>query len=441
LARRQALVRLGVQVVAAVAVAASLFQRDGSAEFSLTNGILIALAAFAIVWSANLFNFMDGNDGLAALMAVCGFGAYGAAAMRAGSPPDVYLALASATLPFLAANLPPARAFMGDGGSVPLGFLAAVFGLGGIQAEVWPGWFPLLVFLPFIADTLVTMIRRVVAGEDLFQAHKTHYQRLNGCGSRRHVSVLRVSSPGPALRRILRWRQDLRPGGRCSVHGQSQSAVFSPALIIIGADAHQGSDDETPNFRAWLALCHDLAATARLGRDVPRAVQPGFQGALSADMVTLAWILPLQGTIFVAFGLYRGLWKPASLRPAAHRPYGGPRRAADSVVLVMLQLHWSPRSVLIFYPIVLTCGRRPVRVPDLEGAIAVQPARRARRAGTVIGAGEAGARLTREFARSRQARYQSGRRRPCKARTHGAQRHCPGADLEFPGWAKKYGGR
>ncbi len=177
-------VRLGVHMIAAVAVAASLFRRDGSAEFSLTEGILIALAAFAIVWSANLFNFMDGSDGLAALMAVCGFGAYGAAAMRAGSPPDVYLALASATLPFLAANLPPARAFMGDGGSVPLGFLAAVFGLAGIRAEMWPGWFPLLVFLPFIADTLVTMIRRVAAGENLFQAHKTHYyQRLHRMGA------------------------------------------------------------------------------------------------------------------------------------------------------------------------------------------------------------------------------------------------------------------
>lgn len=177
-------VRLCVHVIAAVAVAASLFQRDGSAEFSLTEGILIALAAFAIVWSANLFNFMDGSDGLAALMAVCGFGAYGAAAMRAGSPPDVYLALASATLPFLAANLPPARAFMGDGGSVPLGFLAAVFGLAGIRAEIWPGWFPLLVFLPFVADTLVTMIRRVAAGENLFQAHKTHYyQRLHRMGA------------------------------------------------------------------------------------------------------------------------------------------------------------------------------------------------------------------------------------------------------------------
>jgi UDP-N-acetylmuramyl pentapeptide phosphotransferase/UDP-N-acetylglucosamine-1-phosphate transferase len=154
---------------------------DGSSLVAL---FATVFAAFAFVWSANLFNFMDGSDGMAALMALCGFGAYGAAAMLAGAPPDAYLALAAATLPFFAANLPPARAFMGDGGSVPLGFLAAVFGLAGIRADVWPGWFPILVFLPFIADTLVTMIRRIVAGADLFQAHKTHYyQRLHRMGA------------------------------------------------------------------------------------------------------------------------------------------------------------------------------------------------------------------------------------------------------------------
>jgi UDP-N-acetylmuramyl pentapeptide phosphotransferase/UDP-N-acetylglucosamine-1-phosphate transferase len=176
--------RLVVQALAAVAISVSVFRHGSSAGFSLADGILAALAAFAIVWSANLFNFMDGSDGLAALMAVCGFGAYGAAALRAGAPAEVYLALAAATLPFLIANLPPARVFMGDGGSVPLGFLAAAFGISGIRAEIWPGWFPLLVFLPFIADTLVTMIRRIIAGENLFQAHKTHYyQRLHRMGA------------------------------------------------------------------------------------------------------------------------------------------------------------------------------------------------------------------------------------------------------------------
>jgi UDP-GlcNAc:undecaprenyl-phosphate GlcNAc-1-phosphate transferase len=177
-------VRLAVHALAALAISAALFRHDAIEPFSLADGMLIVSAAFAIVWSANLFNFMDGSDGLAALMAICGFGAYGAAALGAGKPADLYFALAAATLPFLAVNLPPARVFMGDGGSVPLGFLAGAFGLAGIARETWPGWFPVLVFLPFIADTFLTMLRRMVARENLFRAHKTHYyQRLHRMGA------------------------------------------------------------------------------------------------------------------------------------------------------------------------------------------------------------------------------------------------------------------
>src|ERR1700694_3922275 len=89
-------------------------------------------AVLAIVWMANLYNFMDGSDGLAGAMAVIGFGAYAAAAWLAGSADAaLFLALAAAVLPFLAANLPPARVLLGDVGAVPLGFLAAIFGLTG----------------------------------------------------------------------------------------------------------------------------------------------------------------------------------------------------------------------------------------------------------------------------------------------------------------------
>ena len=176
--------RLGIQALAAVAIAAVMASGHWTHALALKNATFVAITAFAFVWSANLFNFMDGSDGLAAWMAACGFAAYGAAALVAGERADLYFALSAATLPFFVVNVPPARAFMGDGGSVPLGFLAAVFGLAGIQSESWPAWFPLLVFLPFITDTLVTIIRRIAKGEDLFRAHKTHYyQRLHRLGA------------------------------------------------------------------------------------------------------------------------------------------------------------------------------------------------------------------------------------------------------------------
>ena len=173
----------------------------------------VALMTLGIAWSANLFNFMDGNDGLAAVMAICGFTAYAIAAEIAGAPAEVYAALAAATVPFLVVNLPPARAFMGDVGAVPMGFLAAVFGIAGWRAGVWPGWFPLLVFLPFVADATVTLARRAVRGERVWEAHRTHYyQRLHQLGAGHggtlaSYGVLMAASSATALT-VLSWKPD-----------------------------------------------------------------------------------------------------------------------------------------------------------------------------------------------------------------------------------------
>lgn len=177
--------RLAVHAIAALTAAAALCG-SVSAAGSVPLWLLeVALLALLIAWSANLFNFMDGNDGLAAMMSICGFGAYAIAAALAGAPMQTYAALAAATVPFLAVNLPPARAFMGDVGAVPLGFLAAVFGIAGWREGVWPGWFPLLVFLPFVVDATATLLRRVLRGERVWEAHRTHYyQRFHQLGAR-----------------------------------------------------------------------------------------------------------------------------------------------------------------------------------------------------------------------------------------------------------------
>lgn len=142
---------------------------------------VLALIALAAAWMINLYNFMDGSDGLAGGMALIGFGAYSAAASRAGIEP---IALASATIAacaaaFLYFNWHPARIFMGDAGSIPLGFLAAAIGFAGWEANAWPWWFPPLVFSPFIVDATVTLLRRMLNGERFWAAHRSHYyQRL-----------------------------------------------------------------------------------------------------------------------------------------------------------------------------------------------------------------------------------------------------------------------
>lgn len=146
-------------------------------DLLMQNPVLALLVLLFVVWMTNLYNFMDGSDGLAGGMALFGFGAYAVAAWLAG---DARLALASASvsssaLAFLAYNFHPARIFMGDSGSISLGFLAGAIGLIGWQHGIWPLWFPVAVFSPFIVDATVTLFKRLLRGEKIWQAHCSHY--------------------------------------------------------------------------------------------------------------------------------------------------------------------------------------------------------------------------------------------------------------------------
>jgi UDP-N-acetylmuramyl pentapeptide phosphotransferase/UDP-N-acetylglucosamine-1-phosphate transferase len=152
---------------------------------------VVAAIAFVLVGATNGFNFMDGSDGLAGAMTAIGFSAYAAAAALGGAPYACWLAVACAAIPFLARNLPPARLFLGDAGSVPLGFLAGAAGVAGAAAGAWPAWFPLVVFLPFLADAGITLARRALRGERVWEAHRTHYyQRLVRLGAGHRGTLL-----------------------------------------------------------------------------------------------------------------------------------------------------------------------------------------------------------------------------------------------------------
>ena len=141
---------------------------------------LAALLVLGIVWGTNLFNFMDGADGLAGGMALIGFGVYAAAAWSADATLAWFATSVSATAAaFLVFNFYPARIFMGDVGSIPLGFLASALGIYGWYAAIWPAWFPLLTFSPFIVDATLTLAQRAARGERVWQSHREHYyQRL-----------------------------------------------------------------------------------------------------------------------------------------------------------------------------------------------------------------------------------------------------------------------
>ena len=190
------------------------------------------LAILIIVWMANLYNFMDGSDGLAGAMALVGFGAYAAAAWLAGSAGTaLFLALAAASLPFLVKNLPPARVLMGDVGAVPLGFLAAVFGIMGWQAQWWPAWFPVVVFLPFIGDATLTLGVRALRGARIWEAHREHhYQRLVriGWGHGRTLALYAALMVGTAVSALagLAWAPEAAGAVLLSSWGAALGLIF-----------------------------------------------------------------------------------------------------------------------------------------------------------------------------------------------------------------------
>lgn len=139
----------------------------------------LAILAFLMLWLVNLYNFMDGADGLAGGMALFGFAGYAIAALVSDHPsPELAwsaAAVSGAALGFLGFNFHPARIFLGDAGSISLGFLAGALGYWGWRGGVWPVWLPVLMFAPFIADASVTLARRLLRGEKFWQAHREHY--------------------------------------------------------------------------------------------------------------------------------------------------------------------------------------------------------------------------------------------------------------------------
>jgi UDP-N-acetylmuramyl pentapeptide phosphotransferase/UDP-N-acetylglucosamine-1-phosphate transferase len=193
---------------------------------------VLTIAALATAWMINLYNFMDGADGLAGGMAVIGFGAYGGAALAGGdfSFAAVNLSVAAAALGFLLFNFPPARVFMGDVGAIPLGCLAAVLDIAGWQRGDWPWWFGLVIFSPFVVDASLTLARRLLRGAKVWQAHREHYyQRLvqSGWGHRKTAYAeyaLMLACSGIA---IVGMRQEVT----------AQAAVLAAVALIYAVFA------------------------------------------------------------------------------------------------------------------------------------------------------------------------------------------------------------
>ncbi|MBV8937492.1 MAG: glycosyltransferase family 4 protein [Alphaproteobacteria bacterium] len=179
------LLRLIAQTAAAVIGLAALPEPHGWLQ--------LVLAGFLWVWWINLFNFMDGIDGLAASEAAAiGIGLLLFASV--GASPDPALrglsaAVIGAAIGFLIWNWSPARIFLGDVGSVPLGYI-----LGFVLLDLaFRGYWKITLILPlyFLADAMITFARRLFRGERVWQAHREHFYQLAVRRGLGHAAVVK----------------------------------------------------------------------------------------------------------------------------------------------------------------------------------------------------------------------------------------------------------
>jgi len=149
------------------------------------------LAAFYLVWMLNLYNFMDGIDGIASVEALTACCSASLLYALTGFSDLIWapLVLAAAVAGFLYWNFPPARIFMGDAGS---GFLGIILGLLSLQAA-WASpqlfWAWLILLGVFIVDATFTLIRRLVRGDKVYEAHRSHAYQFASRRYGKHLPV------------------------------------------------------------------------------------------------------------------------------------------------------------------------------------------------------------------------------------------------------------
>ncbi len=164
----------------------------------------LAATGLAWVWFVNLYNFMDGIDGITGVQtATLGFGA-ATIALVAGLPAGfeaLGLACGLAALAFLAWNWHPAKIFLGDVGSVPLGFLLGWL-LIVLAAEGQPA--PAMILAAYyLADATLTVLRRAVRRRNVLSAHREHFYQLAVRGGWTHDRVAMTILGADALLLVL----------------------------------------------------------------------------------------------------------------------------------------------------------------------------------------------------------------------------------------------
>jgi Fuc2NAc and GlcNAc transferase len=226
-------VSVGVRMlthVGAALLAACWLGGEGLADDGLALGFVgVVLRVLTVAWMLNLFNFMDGIDGLAASEgAFILLGGAALALVAGSSTPGPALIAGAACLGFLKWNWPRASIFMGDVGSGYLGYSIAVIALYSAQTGVVNLYAWTMLAALFLVDATLTLLRRLLLGRPIFQAHRTHaYQWL----SRRWQSHVRVTKAAVGVNCLVLFPCAVA----CVKFPQAAPWICMTVLVLLGA--------------------------------------------------------------------------------------------------------------------------------------------------------------------------------------------------------------
>lgn len=190
--------RLSMQLAAVVAGVAFLPGPGGAFHPFLPLAVDLFATAFLWLWLVNLYNFMDGIDGITGTeTASIGIGVIGLAALGLVEPAAAGPAaiLVGAALGFLVWNWAPSRIFLGDVGSVPLGYLIGallIVEASRPDAEIGTRLAVAVLPLYYLTDASLTLLKRMIRRENIFQAHRQHFYQLAIRRGHDHATVCRA---------------------------------------------------------------------------------------------------------------------------------------------------------------------------------------------------------------------------------------------------------
>ena len=187
--------RLLLQAIATMFLLLHMGAGFSASSFLVFQGVLppaldLVLAWGLWIWFINLFNFMDGIDGISVAEAVViGLGAAAIGVVGANVEVIVIPAIAvvGAMAGFFIWNRPPAKIFLGDVGSISLGLLLGWMLLQMAVSGLWAG--ALILPLYYLADATITLLRRAARGEKFWHAHRGHFYQAAVQGGYSHGAV------------------------------------------------------------------------------------------------------------------------------------------------------------------------------------------------------------------------------------------------------------